>query len=148
MLYYFILAGNIPFACRVMYISYIHPMLKWVPIKNDLSYWHSTVDEETTTFRLIWFTSHSMIGFIGLFSIILMFFYLLDMLFTWKHPIKYMSQQKHIIPIFLTGAKIGQVVFYFIFEKHIRTVNMTVVVCQFALSIILLIAVVCRYCSN
>jgi hypothetical protein len=67
-------------------------MISWVPIKYDLlSYYHNPVDPETITFRLIWFTSHSMIGFLGLFCIILQFFFLMDMVATWRNPIKYMG---------------------------------------------------------
>ena len=66
-------------------------MLEWIPIKNFLSYYHSDVDAKTVTFRLIWFTSHSMLGFLGLFTLILMFFFLFDMIVTWRHPIRYMS---------------------------------------------------------
>lgn len=86
----------------------IKEMLEWVPIKYDLlSYYKNKTNPDTITFRLIWFTSHSMIGFLGLFSIILMFFFLLDHIFTWRHPLKYMAVQKHIIPVFLSGAKVG-----------------------------------------
>lgn len=106
----------------------IRPMLEWVPIKYDLlSYYHNPTDPDTITFRLMWFTSHSMIGFLGLFSIILMFFYLIDLIFTWRHPLRYMSAQKHIIPIFLSGAKIGQVFFFIILKPYIRWVNAAVV---------------------
>jgi hypothetical protein len=48
-----------------------------------------------------------MVGFLGLFSIILQGFYLGDLILTWNNPIKYMASQKYIIPIFLLGAKIG-----------------------------------------
>jgi hypothetical protein len=83
-------------------------MLEWVHIKNDfLSYWQNPMDVDTITFRLIWFTSHEIIGFLGLFSIILQKFFLADLIATWKDPIRYMAAQKHIVPVFLTGAKVG-----------------------------------------
>lgn len=76
----------------------------------DLTYWQGTnnpIDNDTITFRLIWFTTHHMINLMSLFSIILIFFFLIDFILTWRHPIRYLTGQKHVVPIFLLGAKIS-----------------------------------------
>lgn len=130
-----------------MKYTVIKPMLDWLPIEYDLlSYYHNQASPETITFRLIWFTSHEIIGFMGLFSIILMGFFLLDMILTWRHPLQYMSAQKHVIPVFLSGAKIGQVVFFIILKKHIRWVESILVAIQFIICISVFGAICVRKC--
>ena len=107
-LYIFMLTANIATTCRIMNHSLIKQMIGWVPVKNDLlSYYKNPVDSKTITFRLIWFTSHEMVGFMGLFSILLQGFFLADVIYTWRNPIKYLSAQKHVIPIFLAFSKLG-----------------------------------------
>lgn len=67
-------------------------MIDWVPIKFPLlSYWNNPENPLNVTFRLIWFTSHEMIGLMGMFSIILAFFFQLDMILTWRNPLFYIS---------------------------------------------------------
>ena len=69
-------------------------MVGWVAFKfKGLTYYKNPpgVDARTITFRLIWFTTHEMIGFLSLFSIMLEFFFLIDMILTWIHPMKYIS---------------------------------------------------------
>ena len=119
-LYIFMMTANIPMTCNIMKFNVIKWMIGWVPIKTDLTYYLSSVDENTTTWRLIWYTTHKMVGFMGLFSILLQGFFLVDLLFTWSHPIKYISAQKQVIPIFLALSKVGQFFFFLILEKHIR----------------------------
>ena len=107
-------------------------MLQWIPVKFDLLYYKldPDVDDDTITFRLIWFTVSEFVGFMGLFQIVLSSLFLLDMILTWRHPIKYLSTQKHTIPVFLTASKVTQgVIYVFIapYPKVIRIVDSTLV---------------------
>ena len=90
-LYYFMITADIPTTCMFMDYTIIEQMTSWIPIKTPLTYYMSDENSPTVTFRMIWFTTHEMIGFMGLFSILLQFFFLLDMIFTWRHPVKYLS---------------------------------------------------------
>lgn len=88
------ITANLAVTCKYLMHNWIYEMAGWVPIQfNGLGYYNREegLDDETITFRLIWFTTHSMIGFLSLFSIMLEFFFLIDMILTWIHPIKYLS---------------------------------------------------------
>ena len=91
-----------------------------------------------------------MIGFLSLFSIMLEFFFLSDMVLTWVHPIKYLSGQKHVVPIFLLGSKFSQFILFAIFQKYgvINQVNMTTVSLQIAISFAFFAAVLARQKQN
>ena len=94
MLYFHLVFGNLRNICFVIDHSTIQPMLDWIPFKllNDkISYYHTDEKPETITFRLIWLVMHEMIQFVGLIQLIYSFFFLMDMLMTWIHPIKYIS---------------------------------------------------------
>jgi hypothetical protein len=124
MLYYFIETASIAGTCKMMKYTIIKQMAEWIPIKWDLlSFYENDTNPEIMVFRQIWFTSHAFIGLFSLFSIILMGFFLLDMFLTWRHPLYYMSAQKHVIPVFLSGSKIGQGVLFIILSKYLRWVE-------------------------
>mmetsp|Transcript_3758 Transcript_3758/g.5684 ORF Transcript_3758/g.5684 Transcript_3758/m.5684 type:complete len:173 (+) Transcript_3758:239-757(+) len=118
---------------------------RYVPIKSDFTLYHSEVDPETVTFRQIWMTTHDIINFMGLFQIVLCGFFMADMMLTWMHPIKYLSQQKHVIPIFLTLSKVTQgIIFIFINGRFrlIQIINSTLVSAEFlTLNVFLVISV-------
>lgn len=71
-------------------------------------------DSKAITFKLMWKVSHDMITFFGLLSILLTGFFLLDMILTWRQPLRYISDQKRAVPIFVLISKIGQVLLYVI----------------------------------
>lgn len=152
LLYYFIQTANIPIICNVVqkHLNLIQKMVEWIPLKNDLLsyYQNTTADPQTITFRLIWFTTQKFQGFLGLFCIILQFFFMMDVLFTWRHPLQYMSAQKHTIPAFLSGAKIGQFIVFAILHKYIRWVNSTLVVVQFTIITCFMVAILVRRYQN
>ena len=102
--------GTIKFTCELEKISILKYQLGWLPIKfHGLTYYkpEKCIDPKTTTWRLMWFTTHNMINLMSLFGIILVFFFLLDFILTWINPIRYLTTQKRVVPIFLGFSKIG-----------------------------------------
>ena len=93
------LTANLPVTCFLLDYNVVEYMAGWIPIKFDhgvlkgLTYYElpEGVDNRTITFRLMWFTSTHIMGLFSLMSIILEFFFLVDMMLTWKHPMKYIS---------------------------------------------------------
>ena len=100
-------------------------MIEWLPIKSDYSYYEmdSDLDADTITFRLIWMSVHELIGFLGLFQVILQFFFLADMLMTWRNPLRYMQVKKKVVPIFLICSKIGQIIIFVTVKKEKKNKN-------------------------
>ena len=72
---------------------------------------------KSVAFKYIVLVTKELVGFIGLIQLILTFFMLIDMFMTWMHPIKYISSQKVMIPIFLLSAKVLQVLIFLVALK-------------------------------
>ena len=88
------ITANLPVTCDLLNYNVVEYMAGWIPVKfKGLTYYElpEDIDKRTITFRLMWFTSHEIMGLFSLMSIILEFFFLIDMLLTWKHPMKYIS---------------------------------------------------------
>ena len=115
-LYFYMDFANLKVMCWVIDHSWIQPLLEWIPIKSQFTY-HKLepgVDPKTVTFRLIWAFVHEFVSFIGLIQLILSFFFLIDMIMTWRHPIKYISSQKKMITIFITSSKVLQILTFIV----------------------------------
>jgi hypothetical protein len=98
-------------------VQWLHPIISWLPMENDFSYSNPDLDAGTITFRLIWAFSHELIGFMGLFQCILQLFFLVDMLMTWRNPLKYMQIKNKVVPLFLICSKVVQVIIFIIVKK-------------------------------
>lgn len=144
-LYFFLSRANVVDTCITMQYSVVEYMAAWVPLKLPVTYYHAEVDTDTVTFRMIWFVSHSMEGFMGTFTIILCLFYVLDLVQTWFRPLDCFTVQKYVTPVFLAGAKAGQVIFFAIVGGRLyvlRWVNSVTA----ALQLVLTVALFSRVC--
>ena len=147
------LTANLNATCVFLNYNVVEYMAGWIPIKfMGLTYYDlpKDVDNRTVTFRLMWFTSTHIMGLFSLMSIILEFFFLVDMMLTWKHPMKYISGQKFVVPIFLLGAKISQFILFAIFEKFrlIKLVSITAILFQIVVALIFFGIVILFQCKN
>lgn len=112
--YIFSNTAKIAHTCIQVRYSVIRPMAYWVPIKLKITYYHKDpeIADDTVTFRMIWMVSHQMLEFMGMFTIILCLFYVLDLIQTWHRPFESFAFQKFTTPLFLSGAKMGQVIYF------------------------------------
>lgn len=151
-LYFFMFTTNVAETCRLMKMSFLEPMLKWIPIKNRMLYWHNEeFDPDTITFRFMWHISNDMIGFLGLVSILLNGFFLIDMILTWRQPLKYISTQKHVVPLYLLASKIGQVVLFLALAKDLEAVlklEISVVLLELFVTIAIFFGICVRWCQG
>lgn len=69
------------------------PLLKWVPVKKWFFYKEEGESEEDTTFRMLEAFGMEMIGFVGLIQLILCIYLLVDLILTWRCPVRYLSIQ-------------------------------------------------------
>lgn len=124
-------------------------MASWVPIKMKLTYYHKDpeIADDTVTFRMIWMVSHQMLEFMGMFTIILCLFYVLDLIQTWYRPYDSFAFQKFTTPIFLSGAKIGQLIYFALLGDSLyifRYFNIVLVSVQLLISFIFFFRVLYR----
>ena len=113
--------GNIQNVCSMTKKMYVDNLLRAIPYgKYYLPYMSTDEDEnmyKSAAFKYILAVSKELVGFIGLIQLILTFFLLVDMFMTWMHPIKYISSQKRMIPIFILAAKVLQVLIFLVALK-------------------------------
>jgi cadmium resistance protein CadD (predicted permease) len=89
-------------------------MINWIPGVKMENY-------DEWAFKKIFWMAKEMVGFIGMIQLILTFFFLIDMIMSWKHPLKYISNQKKMIPRFLISAKVLQVCIFTVASNYGKT---------------------------
>jgi hypothetical protein len=92
-IYFYMANMDIGVVCwAVKHVTYVIPLIEKIPFaKAMLDKKFVKINDETKTFRLIWGIVEEMLTFMGLIQLILAFFFLVDMIMTWRHPIKYIS---------------------------------------------------------
>jgi hypothetical protein len=89
-LYFYFYYGSISDICFVSSWSLATPMIEWIPIKS-IKYWHNIQQPRELTLKLTLKLVYELEAFIGMIQLFFSFFFVIDMLMTWYHPIKYVS---------------------------------------------------------
>ena len=103
-------------------------------------------DTKEVTLKLTLLLGKELVAFIGLIQLLFSFFFVIDMLMTWYHPIKYVSHQKTMMPIFMTSSKACQVflvIFINRWPNSVKIIWTSLVILQ---AWVLLFFLISQYC--